>query len=89
MSASTAGTAPQCFIAERFLSHCSAAEFAAVVAAERAAATGMSIELVEALYIPEDETCFSVLRAADIEGVWRLASAHDLDYQRVLPVLLF
>lgn len=58
-------------------------ELRAREAAETLTAEGTRVRLLRSIYVPEDETCFFLYRAASIEAVHEAARRAALAYEHV------
>ncbi len=76
------------FVAEHYLSGTDAAAAersagAARLAAERLTSEGTAVEFVRSIFIPEDETCMYIYRAASIDAVRAAAARSSLRFERI------
>lgn len=75
------------FMAERYLPASTPETLAAEVERDRAAARAMAIRHLQAIYVPADETCFSLYEAPSAEFVTEASDRFALGYRRVLPAI--
>ena len=73
------------FLAERYLSATTREALASQVDRDRAAARAMSIRHIQTIYVPADETCFTLFEAASLEQVTETSDRFGLGYRRVVP----
>jgi hypothetical protein len=77
-----------CFLAERYQPRGTTSDaLAARVAAEREAANGRLIGLLQAIYLPDDETCFTLFDAATPDAVQQASDSLHWEYSRVLSAI--
>ena len=75
------------FLAERYLAAQTPEALASQVDQDRAAATAMSIRHVQTIYVPADETCFTLFEAPSLERVIETSDRFALGYRRVVSAL--
>ncbi len=75
------------FLAERYLSALTPEALASQVDHDRAAARAMSIRHVQTIYVPADETCFTLFEADSLELVTETSDRFGLGYRRVVPAI--
>jgi Protein of unknown function (DUF4242) len=75
------------FLAERYLSAPTSEALASQVDRDRAAAHEMSIRHVQTIYVPADETCFTLFEAPSLELVTETSDRFGLGYRRVVPAI--
>jgi hypothetical protein len=78
---------PGRFLAERYLAVTSREALAFQVGRDRAAARAMAIRHVQTIYVPADETCFTVFEAASLELVTKTSDRFGLGYRRVVAAI--
>ena len=76
------------FLAERYLPLHSPEALASQVDQDRAAARAMSIRHIQTIYVPADETCFTLFEAASLELVTQTSDRFELGYRRVVPAIV-
>ena len=76
------------FLAERYLPLQTPQALASQVDQDRAAAHAMSIRHIQTIYIPADETCFTLFEAASLELVIQTSDRFELGYRRVVPAIV-
>jgi hypothetical protein len=72
------------FLAERYLSSATPETLASRVRDDRAAAHAMSIRYIQTIYVPADETCFTLFEAPSPELVREASERFELGYRRVM-----
>jgi Protein of unknown function (DUF4242) len=77
------------FLAERYLSSATPETLASHVRDDRAAAHAMSIRHIQTIYVPADETCFTLFEAPSPELVREASERFELGYRRVMPAITF
>jgi hypothetical protein len=77
------------FLAERYLSSATPETLASHVHDDRVAASAMSIRHIQTIYVPGDETCFTLFEAASPELVLEASERFELGYRRVMPAITF
>lgn len=76
------------FLAERYLPGlASEQELASLVARDRAAAVAMSVRHLQTIYVPADETCFTLFEAPSADRVTATCDRFGLGYRRVCRAL--
>ena len=75
------------FLAERYLSALAPEALASQVDHHRAAARAMSIRYIQTIYVPADETCFTLFEAASLELVTETSDRFGLGYRRVVSAI--
>ena len=75
------------FLAERYLSAPTAEALASLVNRDRAAARATSVRHIQTIYVPADETCFTLFEAASLELVTETSDRFGLGYRRVVPAI--
>jgi hypothetical protein len=76
------------FLAERYLPGlASEQELASLVERDRAAAIAMSVRHLQTIYVPADETCFTLFEAPSAELVTATCDRFGLGYRRVCCAL--
>jgi len=76
------------FLAERYLSASAAEVLASLVDRDRAAARAMSIRHIQTIYVPADETCFTLFEAPSPEMVSETSDRFGLGYRRVVAAIV-
>jgi hypothetical protein len=77
------------FLAERYYPEPSTREaIAALTESQCAAARTMDIRLIEAIYVPGDETCFTLFEAPSRERVMEASERFALGYNRVMLAIM-
>jgi hypothetical protein len=76
-------------LAERYLSSATAETLASHVRDDWAAAAAMSIRHIQTIYVPADETCFTLFEAPSPERVLEASERFELGYRRVMPAITF
>jgi hypothetical protein len=72
------------FLAERYLTKLAdEQELASLVDRDRAAAAAMSVRHVQTIYVPADETCFTLFEAASAELVAAASDRFGLGFRRI------
>ena len=79
---------PRPFLAERYLSASAAEVLASLVDRDRAAARAMSIRHIQTIYVPADETCFTLFEAPSLEMVSETSGRFGLGYRRVVAAIV-
>lgn len=77
------------FLAERYLSAATPQVLAARVDDDRAAACAMRIRHIQTIYVPADETCFTLFEAPSPDLVTEASERFGLGYRRVMPAITF
>jgi len=77
------------FLAERYLSSATPEILASHVRNDRAAAAAMSIRHIQTIYVPADETCFTLFEAPSPELVREASERFELGYRRVMHAITF
>ncbi len=75
------------YLAERYLPAPTPEALASHVDHDRTAARAMSIRHIQTIYIPADETCFTLFEAASLELVTETSDRFGLGYRRVVPAI--
>ena len=75
------------FLAERYLPAPTAEALASLVDRDRAAARAMSIRHIQTIYVPADETCFTLFEAPSLELVTETSDRFGLGYRRVVAAI--
>jgi hypothetical protein len=75
------------FLAERYLAVTSREALASQVGRDRTAARAMSIRYIQTIYVPADETCFTLFEAASLELVTETSDRFGLGYRRVVAAI--
>ena len=55
--------------------------------AAQAARTGAQVRFIQAVFVPQDESCFALYRAGSAEEVTAAGALAGLDYDRVVAAL--
>ena len=76
------------FLAERYLAAPTAEALVSLVARDQAAARAMSIRHIQAIYVPDDETCFTLFEAPSLELVTETSDRFGLGYRRVVLAIV-
>lgn len=76
------------FLAERYLSLQTSQALASQVDQDRAAAHAMSIRHIQTIYVPSDETCFTLFEAASLDLVTQTSDRFKLGYRRVVAAVV-
>jgi len=76
-----------CFLAERYLPVLSTQALASRVDQDRAAACALSIRHVQTIYVPSDETCFTLFEAPSLDLITEANDRFGLGYRRVVPAV--
>jgi hypothetical protein len=79
---------PRPFLAERYLSASAAEVLASLVDRDQAAARAMSIRHIQTIYVPADETCFTLFEAPSLEMVSETSGRFGLGYRRVVAAIV-
>ena len=77
-----------CFLAERYLPVPTPEALASLIDRDRTAARAMSIRHVQTIYVPADETCFTLFEAPSVQLVTEASERFGLGYRRVVPAIL-
>jgi hypothetical protein len=77
----------ECFLAERFLPRSASETLERLIASDRAAAHAMSMDVLGTIYVPDDETCFTLLAAPRLGVVTQASNEFHLAYNRVLAAI--
>jgi hypothetical protein len=77
------------FLAERYLSAATPQALSACVDDARAAARAVSIRHIQTIYVPADETCFTLFEATSPDLVTQANEHFGLGYGRVMPAITF
>ena len=77
----------ECFLAERFLPRSASETLERLVAADQAAARTMSMDVLRTIYVPDDETCFTLLAAPTLGVVTQASNQFHLEYGRILTAI--
>ncbi len=75
------------FLAERYLAVTTHEALASQVSRDRTAARAMSIRYIQTIYVPADETCFTLFEAASLELVTETSDRFELGYRRVVAAI--
>jgi len=78
---------PGRFLAERYLAVTTCEALASQVGRDRTAARAMSIRHIQTIYVPADETCFTLFEAASLELVTETSDRFGLGYRRVVAAI--
>ena len=78
---------PGRFLAERYLPATTREALASQVDRDRTAARAMSIRHIQTIYVPADETCFTLFEAASLEQVTETSDRFGLGYRRVVAAI--
>ena len=76
------------FLAERYLPAVTPEALVSLVDRDRAAARAMSIHHVQTIYLPADETCFTLFEARSLELVTEASDMFRLGYRRVVRAIV-
>ncbi len=76
------------FLAERYLPATTREALASQVDRDRTAAHAMSIRHIQTIYVPADETCFTLFEAASLEQVTETSDRFGLGYRRVVAAIM-
>jgi hypothetical protein len=76
------------FLAERYLPLQTPQALVSQVGQDRVAAHAMSIRHIQTIYVPADETCFTLFEAASLERVTQTSARFELGYRRVVPAIV-
>ncbi len=79
---------PGRFLAERYLAIASREALASQVGHDRTAARAMSIRHIQTIYVPADETCFTLFEAASPELGTETSDRFGLGYRRVVAAIM-
>jgi hypothetical protein len=72
------------FLAERYLTErATEQELVSLIERDRAAAAAMSVRHVQAIYVPADETCFTLFEAPSADLVAAASDRFGLGFRRV------
>jgi hypothetical protein len=77
----------KCFLAERYLPALTPEALMSQVNHVRSAARAMSIRHIQTIYVPADETCFSLFEADSVEQVTETSNRFKLGYRRVVAAI--
>ena len=77
----------ECFLAERFVPRSASASLERLVSADWAAAHTMSMDVLRTIYVPDDETCFTLLAAPTLGVVTQASDRFHLEYGRILAAI--
>jgi hypothetical protein len=77
------------FLAECYLPSATPESLASHVRDDRAAAHAMSIRHIQTIYVPADETCFTLFEAPSPELVREASERFELGYRRVMLAITF
>ncbi len=87
-SAMTPGAGqPSCYLAERYLPRLSRDELLAVVERDRAAVANGACRHLQTIFIPDDETCFTLFAASEPGVIRDISERFDLGYRRIVFAL--
>jgi hypothetical protein len=76
------------FLVERYLPGlASEQELASLVERDRAAALAVSARHLQTIYVPADETCFTLFEAPSADLLTAICDRFGLGYRRVCPAL--
>lgn len=75
------------FLAERYLAVTTREALASQVGRDRSAARAMSIRHIQTIYVPADETCFTLFEAASLELITEASDRFGLGYRRVVAAI--
>ncbi len=76
------------FLAERYYPEPSTQEaIAALAESQCAAARAMNIRHIKTIYVPADETCFTLFEAPSRERVVEASERFALGYNRIMPAI--
>ena len=75
------------FLAERYLPTATREVLDVLVDRDRSAADVMAIRHVQTIYVPEDETCFTLFEAQSAELITAASERFGLGYRRVVPAI--
>jgi hypothetical protein len=75
------------FLAERYLPALTQEALAAQVDHDRGAAHAMSIRHIQTIYVPADETCFTIFEAPSLKLVTETSERFGLGYRRVVAAI--
>jgi hypothetical protein len=75
------------YLAERYLPAATREVLDVLVDRDRSAADVMSIRHVQTIYVPEDETCFTLFEAQSAELIAAASERFALGYRRVVPAI--
>jgi hypothetical protein len=76
------------FLAERYLSASTSEALGPLVDRDRAAARAVSIRHIQTIYVPVDETCFTLFEAPSLELVSETSDRFGLGYRRVMAAIV-
>jgi len=77
----------ECFLAERYLPALTPEALMSQVNRVGRAARAMSIRHIQTIYVPADETCFSLFEADSLEQVTETSNRFKLGYRRVVAAI--
>lgn len=77
----------ECFLAERYLPVLSTQALESRVDQDRAAACALSMRHVQTIYVPSDETCFTLFEAPSLDLVTEANDRFRLGFRRVAPAI--
>ncbi len=78
----------ECFLAERFVPrHTPDVLASAIASCSAAGGEAPHFRLLQAIYVPDDETCFALLEATTAEDVARASAAYQLGFHRAKAAL--
>ncbi len=75
------------FLAERYLPAVTREVLDVLVDRDRSAADVMSIRHIQAIHVPEDETCFTLFEAQAAVVIAAASERFGLGYRRVVPAI--
>jgi hypothetical protein len=77
------------FLAERYVTElANEQELASLIERDRAAATAMSVRHVQTIYVPADETCFTLFEAPSADLVVAASERFGLGFRRVCRAIV-
>jgi hypothetical protein len=77
----------QCLLAERFVPRSTPEVLASVIASCTASGQDSGIRLLQAIYVPDDETCFALLQASTAEDAALVGALQRLGFHRAKAAL--
>jgi len=78
----------QCFLAERYMAHVSKEALLSAVEGDRFAAEASSMRHVQTIYVPDDETCFTLFAAHSARAIDESSRRFELGYRRIMLALV-
>jgi hypothetical protein len=78
----------QCFLAERYMAHVSSQALLSAVEGDRFAAEASSMRHVQTIYVPDDETCFTLFAAQSAQAIDESSRHFELGYRRIMLALV-